>query len=337
MDRGGRGRGRGNRGGGQRGGRGGGQVDNLTGNIQNMNISGRGGRGDNRGARGGRGGNFRGRGRGRGRPERDPNYDVVCTRPETDGQRMDKKGKSGTPMNLITNYIGFKKRPDACLFKYRVDFKSKQDGELETYIKKNIFKRLRAQLPPFLFDGTMCYLPQKTKQTKFTSTFEGIGGANTPVDIELRVISELHPTDNDYVHVRKIFPFSWSDEAIFICECTLRTCYDYVYLYFYFESLAFNRYRFPIFRHFQYFSFPCLLLRPFSILLGTYWGRVRDASEILLGLCGVFRLLSLVIDNISSLVLQHDQARSYRAIGSKTIKARLFRSWSDNQQTRMAS
>ena len=40
---------------------------------------------------------------------------------------------------MITNYIGFKKKPDSTLFKYRVDFRSKESEELETWIKKTLF------------------------------------------------------------------------------------------------------------------------------------------------------------------------------------------------------
>ena len=37
---------------------------------------------------------------------------------------------------------------------------------------------------------------------KYTSSLEG---ASESVEIELRLISELHPTDNDYVHVSILF------------------------------------------------------------------------------------------------------------------------------------
>ena len=110
---------------------------------------------------------------------------------------VNKTGSTGQPVDLYTNYLGFSKCPDQCLYKYRVDFKSNQ-GELETYLKKKLFSRLAARLPPYLFDGSMLYLPSKVTELNYTSSIEG-GGA--PVPIELRLISELHPTDNDYVHV----------------------------------------------------------------------------------------------------------------------------------------
>ena len=61
----------------------------------------------------------------------------------------------------MSNYLGFKKSPDTCLYKYRVDFRSKVQGELETYTKKKLFGRLAQRLPPYLFDGSMLYLPSK--------------------------------------------------------------------------------------------------------------------------------------------------------------------------------
>ena len=71
------------------------------------------------------------------------------------------------------------------------------------WIKKTLFSRLKAQLPAYLFDGTMCYLPSKIENnSKYNVTFEGRGGAKDKhVEIELRLINELHPSDNDYVHV----------------------------------------------------------------------------------------------------------------------------------------
>ena len=87
-------------------------------------------RGNNRGGyrgggRGNRGGGRGGRGaRGR-REQRPTNYDVVSTRPV---ELKSKAGTSGQPIGLITNYIGFKKKPDSTLFKYRVDFRSKVLG-----------------------------------------------------------------------------------------------------------------------------------------------------------------------------------------------------------------
>ena len=107
----------------------------------------------------------------------------------------------------MANYIGFQKRPDSCLLKYRVDFKSKESEDLETWIKKALFSRLQGKIPPFLFDGSMCYLPSRLTdgQTKFTVEFEGRGSLKDKVvDIEFRLINELHPTDNDYVHVSMI-------------------------------------------------------------------------------------------------------------------------------------
>ena len=146
------------------------------------------------GARGGPRRGRGGRGRGRGRPVKTENYDVVSTRPSLD---FKKEGSSGTAIELLTNYLGFHKCPEKCLFKYRVDFKANVQGELETFTKKKLFSRLAATLPPYLFDGSMLYLPTKIFELKHTSSLDG----GQAVPIELRLISELHPTDNDYVHV----------------------------------------------------------------------------------------------------------------------------------------
>ena len=63
--------------------------------------------------------------------------------------------------------------------------------------------RIKKELPPYLFDGTMCYLPSKIDSGfKKSTIFEGRGDVKDKhVEIELRLINELHPSDNDYVHV----------------------------------------------------------------------------------------------------------------------------------------
>ena len=55
----------------------------------------------------------------------------------------------------------------------------------------------------------MCYLGTKIENnSKFTVTFEGRGGAKDKhVEIELRLINELHPSDNDYVHVSTYYAY----------------------------------------------------------------------------------------------------------------------------------
>ena len=212
-------RGRGGRGGGRGGDRGGhggrgrgrGRGGDIADGMNRMDLGdggrGRGGRGGARGARGGRG---RGRGARASRPARDPCYDVVKTRPEA---MENKKGTSGTSIELYTNYLGFKKKSETCLFKYRVDFNAKAHEELDTWIKKQAFERLRAQLPPNLFDGSICYLPSRIKQTTYNSSYEVKTGATNMVEITLRLVNELHPTDNDYVHVRLILSASVSKIA----------------------------------------------------------------------------------------------------------------------------
>ena len=147
----------------------------------------------------------RGRGaRGRGRGQREANYDCVETRPK---DLVNKKGTSGKPIALYTNYLGFKKTSDNCLFKYRVDFKTSFTDELDTWSKKTVFARLDKKLPPFLFDGSMAYLTSKIEKLAYTSGLTMKTGGDKPVQVELRMISELHPSDNDYVHVRPYYVF----------------------------------------------------------------------------------------------------------------------------------
>lgn len=125
-------------------------------------------------------------------------YDCVRTRPSSLSNKM---GTSGQPIQLVTNYLGFQKKPSDNLFKYRVDFLMDALEETETYVKKKIFGRLTSTLPPFLFDGTMAYFPVKLSSLEFTSAVEVKPGTDKPVQVKLKMVGELSSTDNDYVHV----------------------------------------------------------------------------------------------------------------------------------------
>lgn len=154
--------------------------------------------------RGGGSASGRGRGATRGRREERPtSYDVVKTRPEG---MASKKGSTGRPIDLMTNYLGFKMRPDYCVFKYRVDFSHQEELETDTRKKKILFRQHEKTLPAYLFDGTMCYtverlFPVSQKDRTLTSSWEDReAGKNVIVIITLRLTGQVYATDNDYIH-----------------------------------------------------------------------------------------------------------------------------------------
>lgn len=82
---------------------------------------------------------------------------------------MSKKGSSGQPVQLLTNYFRLLKQPDWQLYQYRVDFSP--PVELRGLRNRLIFEQ-KAALGGYLFDGTLLFLSIKLPDdmTQFLGT-----------------------------------------------------------------------------------------------------------------------------------------------------------------------
>ncbi|XP_037033212.1 protein aubergine-like isoform X2 [Bradysia coprophila] len=121
---------------------------------------------ESRGYSGGNGGNGaakRDRGSVRGRTFI---TDIIRTKPQN---VQSKKGTSGQPVTLLTNYFRLLKQPDWQLYQYRVDFSP--PVELRGLRNRLIFEQ-KAVLGGYLFDGTLLFLSVKLPEetTQFMSS-----------------------------------------------------------------------------------------------------------------------------------------------------------------------
>jgi len=151
------------RGRGQNGGASGDLGGNGNGRGRGYEARGRGGFGDrergrngNRGSGGDRGsfveGRGRGRGRGRGeRPDRTEVHDLV---PSRSADLTSKRGTTGQPVNLLANFFVLDKRPNWCIYHYRVDFVPE---ETLTPFKKSLVRAHEHTLGAYMFDGSSMY------------------------------------------------------------------------------------------------------------------------------------------------------------------------------------
>ncbi|KAG4066173.1 hypothetical protein HA402_014473 [Bradysia odoriphaga] len=92
--------------------------------------------------------------------------DIIRTKPQN---VQSKKGTSGTPVTLLTNYFRLLKQPDWQLYQYRVDFSP--PVELRGLRNRVIFEQ-KSVLGGYLFDGTLLFLSVKLPQeiTQFMSS-----------------------------------------------------------------------------------------------------------------------------------------------------------------------
>lgn len=117
--------------------------------------------------------------------------DIVRTRPE---HVTSKKGTSGKPTTLRTNYFRVKKEESWAIYQYRVDFLP--DIEL-TIARKALLRTFRSQFNGFVFDGTMLFSSNhfdiKTFNTKRLD--------DSPVEITVKYTKTITMTDQSSLQV----------------------------------------------------------------------------------------------------------------------------------------
>jgi hypothetical protein len=85
-----------------------------------------------------------------------------------------------------------------------VDFKSPDDLSHQTGKKFFLMNQQKANLPLFLFDGTVMFTIQKVNQNDgpliLTSHYDS-GDEKIPVEISIRLIKDVHRTETGYLQV----------------------------------------------------------------------------------------------------------------------------------------
>ncbi|KAK3877061.1 hypothetical protein Pcinc_018195 [Petrolisthes cinctipes] len=203
---------RGRGGSGERGGRAGGRDDRRGTGGAGRDAGGRGSdsieegevgrKGVERGGATGdreRGGRGLGRGRGRGREDRERSKEeeeqmVVWTRPQL---LMDKKGTSGQPIHLRSNYYQLTATPALRLCLYHVEFSPEEE---RTGARKALMRQHTNVLGNYIFDGMQLFLSHKLGKDPLEMASKRPDN-NTPYMVKIRFIKELPPSDPEYLKV----------------------------------------------------------------------------------------------------------------------------------------
>ncbi|XP_066986204.1 piwi-like protein Siwi isoform X2 [Macrobrachium rosenbergii] len=179
----------------------------------------RGGRVDFGGRGRGRGrgsGGARGRGRGRGysnvnRPDAltkmsETLETVVWTKPPT---FTSKKGITGQPIMLHSNYYQVNARPDWALCMYHVDF---TPDEERTHVKKQLMRQHTQALGNYIFDGNQLYTSYKIQDDPLELASKRPEDGS-PYTVKIRFIKEIPSSDTQFLQIFSIL---------------IRRCYEYL-------------------------------------------------------------------------------------------------------------
>ncbi|XP_060081293.1 piwi-like protein 1 [Ylistrum balloti] len=133
-----------------------------------------------------------------GRRRADFRYTDVNTRP---AHITDKRGSSGTPLPLATNFFTFDCDEDWSLYQYHVDFNPMIDS-----------RKMRAGLlfthadllgPTRVFDGMILYLPHKLPQ-EVTEVYSQTKRDNENIRITIKLTNTFHSTSPQCLHLYNV-------------------------------------------------------------------------------------------------------------------------------------
>lgn len=113
-----------------------------------------------------------------------PSYTICDTRP---ANLNTKKGTSGQPITIQTNYFRLLKTPTWSLYQYRVDFTPEV---LHSGLRKALIAQQRENFGcGYLFDGTLLFLSKKLDATDNKIIFHSKSRENDDYAVELKFIS----------------------------------------------------------------------------------------------------------------------------------------------------
>ena len=137
------------------------------------------------------------------------------TRPE---HITDKRGSSGTHIDVTSNFVVLRNRPDCAIFQYNVSYSPQVDSRKRRlgmlYEQETLVGKVRA------FDGMILYLPHRLPQdvtTVLTKTDEG----QTDVTITITLTNEVHT--NSPVCLQ-LFNILFRRYMCVVCDCSSSLC-----------------------------------------------------------------------------------------------------------------
>lgn len=101
-----------------------------------------------------------------------------------------KKGTSGRPVTIQTNFFRLLKSPTWTLYQYRVDFTPTVD---HIGLRKALIAQQRSEFGGggYLFDGTLLYLTKKLETANDVIVFQSESRENVQYDVQLKFTSEV--------------------------------------------------------------------------------------------------------------------------------------------------
>lgn len=118
--------------------------------------------------------------------------DLVVSRPD----KLSKKGQTGLPVTLTTNYFRLIKKPHWRLQKYRVDFAP--NIELEG-LRKRLILEQKPTFGGYLFDGTMLYLTVKLPD--LVTNFMSKDRDDNPIQMTVKHVGDVSMTSSESIQV----------------------------------------------------------------------------------------------------------------------------------------
>lgn len=123
-------------------------------------------------------------------------YDIIRTRPQ---QLSTKKGISGNPVHLETNYFRLLKKPTWSLYQYHVDF----SPEIEVNIvKKGLLRGHRDLLGGNIFDGSTLFLTNRLQSDIVELSSQNRNG--DPIKITIKFTGLVSMNESSSVQILNI-------------------------------------------------------------------------------------------------------------------------------------
>ncbi|XP_078036019.1 aubergine [Augochlora pura] len=110
-----------------------------------------------------------------------------------------KKGTTGQPVMLQTNYFKLLTTTDWCLYQYRVDFSPEED---RTVVRKGLLRLHKEAVGTYIFDGTVLYTSQRLKDNlELLSVRQS---DDQKIRITIRFVGDMVKGDQHYLQVFNI-------------------------------------------------------------------------------------------------------------------------------------
>lgn len=123
-------------------------------------------------------------------------YDIIRTRPQT---LATKKGSTGNPVKLETNYFRLLKKPTWSLYQCHVDFNP--DIEVNS-VRKGLLREHREKLGGHIFDGTSLHLINRPPED--TLDLISKNRAGEIIQIKIKLIKQISMNDSSSVQILNI-------------------------------------------------------------------------------------------------------------------------------------